>query len=155
MLSRKESFQNHSMNCPACQAAVSRRSRRRSFLDYSWCLLGVLPWRCMSCDTRFYARPAPLRAIAYARCRLCGNRELEPVSPTRVSGMFSFIARRIGIPAVRCAPCRNNFHSLRPILPREQLEDTPAPERSKDVGTVESSSSAARPNSSTLRRPLG
>ena len=110
------------MNCPACQAADCRRSRRRSAYDYLFSAVGVIPWRCNICETRFHARVISLRHLAYARCGICGNLELHRISPDKVPGITSLLGRMLGLPAVRCSPCRNKFFSLRPLLPAEQME---------------------------------
>jgi hypothetical protein len=75
----------------------------------------------MTCETRFHARAIPLRHLFYARCGICGNLELQRISPDKVSGMASVLGRWLRLPAVRCAPCRHKFFSLRPQLKAEQL----------------------------------
>lgn len=109
------------MNCPACQAAACRRSRRRSLSEYLFSAVGVVPWRCTVCEIRFHARAIPLRHLYYARCGICGNLELQRISPDKVPGIFSVVGSFLGLPAVRCAPCRHKFFSLRPLLPAERL----------------------------------
>jgi len=116
----KRALQSLSMNCPACQAAACRRSRRRSASDYLFSTVGVVPWRCRSCEIRFHARAIPLRYLFYARCRICGNLELQRISPEKVAGVLSRLGRWLKLPAVRCAPCRHKFFSLRPQLRAEQ-----------------------------------
>jgi len=108
------------MNCPACQAAACRRSRRRSVSEYLFSAVGVVPWRCMVCETRFHARAIPLRHLLYARCGVCGNLDLQRISADKVSGAASAVGRLLKLPAVRCAPCRHKFFSLRPMLPAER-----------------------------------
>jgi len=117
----KRTLQNLSMNCPECQAEACRRSRRRSTPEYLFSAMGVVPWRCLSCETRFHARAIPLRHLFYARCGLCGNLELQRITPEKVIGVTSALGRWLKLPAVRCAPCRHNFFSLRPQLKAEQL----------------------------------
>src|SRR6202021_2034687 len=117
----KRTLQNLSMNCPACQAVACRRSRRRSIPEYLFSAVGVLPWRCLACETRFHARVIPLRHILYARCGICGNLELQRISREKVTGAFSLLGNLLRLPALRCAPCRHKFFSLRPLLPAAQL----------------------------------
>jgi hypothetical protein len=88
-------------------------------VDYLLGFVGVVPWRCERCETRFHARPIPFRYLVYAHCRICGNLELQRISPEYVSGPASLAGRLLRLPALRCAPCRNKFISLRPVL-REQ-----------------------------------
>jgi len=83
--------------------------------DYLFSFSGSLPWRCETCQTRFHARPFPLRNLIYAHCRICGNFELERISPHHVSGTASILGRILGFPALRCAPCRHKFFSVRPV----------------------------------------
>jgi len=109
------------MNCPACQAAA-RRSRRRSASEYLFSAVGVVPWRCISCEIRFHGRAIPLRYLLYARCGICGNLELQRISPAKVAGLLSALGRWLKLPAVRCAPCRHKFFSLRPQLRAEQQQ---------------------------------
>src|SRR5580704_12752417 len=120
----KRTLQNLSMNCPTCQAAVCRRSRRRTASEYLFSAVGVVPWRCTACETRFHARAIPLRHLFYARCSVCGNLELQRIAAERVPGVTSYVGRWLGLPAVRCAPCRNKFFSLRPLLAAERLTAT-------------------------------
>lgn len=110
------------MNCPVCQAAGCRRSRRRSLVEYGWSLLGVFPWRCRFCETRFYARAVPVRRLFYAHCGICGNADLRPISPERIPGVPSGVLKVLGLLPLRCEPCRHNFFSLRRPLPREALD---------------------------------
>jgi hypothetical protein len=35
--------------------------------------------------------------------------------------MFAAVGGFLGLPALRCAPCRHKFFSLRPLLPAERL----------------------------------
>jgi hypothetical protein len=66
---------------------------------------------------RFHARSIPLRRIVYARCGICGNTDLQRITPEKVTGPLSIVGRLLGLPALRCEPCRNKFFSLRPLLP--------------------------------------
>jgi hypothetical protein len=83
--------------------------------------VGVVPWRCTVCETRFHARAIPLRHLLYARCGICGNLELQRIAAEKVPGVTSVLGRMLGMPAFRCAPCRYKFFSMRPLLPAEQL----------------------------------
>jgi DNA-directed RNA polymerase subunit RPC12/RpoP len=104
------------MVCPACHAGGSRRSRRRSVIDYVFAAVGMVPWRCVQCEKRFHARSVALRNVRYARCAICGNLELQKISPQYVAGPLSFFARLLELPALRCDPCRHKFFSMRPVL---------------------------------------
>jgi len=85
----------------------------------------------MGCETRFHARAIPLRHLFCARCGICGNLELRRIAAQKVPGVTSILGRWLRLPAVRCAPCRNKFFSLRPLLAAERLAaataEDPAP----------------------------
>jgi hypothetical protein len=84
--------------------------------DHLFAVAGMLPWRCVSCSARFRARLMPFRTLFYAHCGICGNRELQRIAPERVPGMTTILWRILGLPALRCAPCRHKFFSVRPLL---------------------------------------
>lgn len=44
------------VSCCECGRRYCGRSRRKTFWDDVWRLLGWYPWRCGSCGTRFYLR---------------------------------------------------------------------------------------------------
>jgi hypothetical protein len=83
--------------------------------DYLFAMVGIIPWRCEDCERRFHARPLPFRYLLYAHCSICGNLELQKISPEYVPGMLSFAGRLMRIPALRCEPCRYKFFSVRPL----------------------------------------
>jgi hypothetical protein len=82
---------------------------------------GVLPWRCEKCEARFHAKAVPFRVSLYAHCSYCGNLDLQRIAPEHVPGATAFIGRLLGLPSLRCDPCRHKFFSIRPPLPEEQL----------------------------------
>jgi hypothetical protein len=108
------------ISCPICHSSNSRRSKRRSVQDYLFAVAGVLPWRCVACATRFRARLLPFRTVFYAHCRICGNLELQRIAGAHVLGMTTILWRILGLPALRCEPCRHKFFSVRPLR-----EETP------------------------------
>jgi len=85
----------------------------------------------MACETRFHARAIPLRHLFYARCGICGNLQLQRIAAGKVPGLTSIMGRWLRLPAMRCAPCRHKFFSLRPLLAAERLAaaaaEDPAP----------------------------
>lgn len=101
--------------CPSCRGSKIRRSKRRTVSDHLLSFSGILPWRCESCATRFRGRPSPMRNLIYAHCSICGNLDLQRISPGHVPGATSIIGRLLGLPALRCAPCRHKFFSVRPL----------------------------------------
>jgi hypothetical protein len=65
---------------------------------------------------RFHARAKPLRYLFYAHCGICGSLKLQRIAAARVPGVVSLAGRWLGLPALRCAPCRHKFFSMRPPL---------------------------------------
>jgi hypothetical protein len=113
--------------CPACQSDSPRRSRRRSIKDYAVGATLLRPWRCRSCDLRFYAWAAPIRYVYYVHCGMCGNMDLQRISSEHGTGMFAWLFRLLRVPTYRCAPCRNRFFSFRiyrRIIPIDRPIDT-------------------------------
>ncbi|HKV63989.1 MAG TPA: hypothetical protein VJO16_18925 [Candidatus Acidoferrum sp.] len=88
--------------------------------DYLFGVAGLLPWRCEACALRFYARLMPFRTFLYAHCGICGNLELQRISADHVPGMTAFLGRILGLPALRCQPCRHKFFSVRPLRHEER-----------------------------------
>lgn len=104
------------MICPVCRSSNCFRSHRSGVLDYSATLLGVLPWRCHSCERRFYANRVALPFARYVHCPRCGNFDLEHIPAERVNwGIFIALKRWLGFPAYRCDPCRRKFFSALPF----------------------------------------
>jgi hypothetical protein len=89
-------------------------------LDYFFGLTGILPWRCESCAARFHARLMPFRTFFYAHCGICGNLELQRISAERVPGVTAILWRILGLPALRCEPCRHKFFSVWPLRREER-----------------------------------
>jgi hypothetical protein len=90
--------------------------------DHLFAAAGMLPWRCGSCAARFRARLLPFRTLFHAHCGICGNLELQRIAAARVPGMTTILWRILGLPALRCEPCRHKFFSVRPL----QREAPPA-----------------------------
>ena len=109
------------MICPQCRSADCFRSHRGGFVDFLFTLFNLKPWRCHTCDYRFYAGRVALAFARYAHCPKCGNFDLERISRERVDdGTLLFLKRFLGVHAYRCNPCRQRFFSLLPyrrILP--------------------------------------
>ena len=114
------------MTCPVCKAKDARRSRRQSAADYVLAILGVYPWRCRECRARFYARLMTLSDSLHAHCPVCGNVELERISPEHVDTPMGFLWAVIRVPAYRCEPCRYKYFSIRPPRSSELAESPSA-----------------------------
>ena len=77
--------------------------------------LGLRPWRCHTCDRRFYAGIVATSFAHYVHCSKCGNFDLEHIARNRVEeGTLVFLKRRLRFPAYRCDPCRHRFFSILP-----------------------------------------
>jgi hypothetical protein len=111
------------MICPECQSELTRRSHRRGIVDLMLTFSGLRPWRCRSCEERFYAWQVPMAYSLYAHCPRCGNFDLQRISRDRVDeGAFRWVERLLGFAAYRCDPCRMRFFSVLPyhrIVPDE------------------------------------
>ena len=88
-------------------------------VDHLFGFAGILPWRCESCGIRFRARAMSFRNFLYAHCGVCGNHELQRISGEYVPGVTALLGRILGLPALRCAPCRHKFFSVRPLRREE------------------------------------
>jgi hypothetical protein len=64
----------------------------------------------------------PFRSFLYAHCKICGNHELQHISAEYVPGVTAVVGRILGLPALRCEPCRNKFFSVRPMRREEPHE---------------------------------
>lgn len=109
------------MICPQCRSADCFRSHRGGLLDFLCTASGLRPWRCHTCDRRFYAWGVALSFSRFAHCPRCGNFDLEHIARDHVEqGTLVFLKRFLGFPAYRCDPCRHRFFSILPfrrILP--------------------------------------
>jgi predicted RNA-binding Zn-ribbon protein involved in translation (DUF1610 family) len=109
------------MICPQCRSADCFRSHRDGFVDFVFTMAKLKPWRCHTCDRRFYGHRVAVPFVRFVHCPKCGNFDLERISRERVeAGSFLFLKRHLGFRAYRCNPCRQRFFSILPfrrILP--------------------------------------
>ena len=104
------------MICPQCRSSDCFRSHRGGVLDLVTTLAGLRPWRCHTCDYRFYGSRVACRFCYYVHCLKCGNFDLEHISRERVEqGTLLSLKRWLAIPAYRCVPCRERFFSVLPF----------------------------------------
>jgi len=104
------------MICPQCRSADCFRSRRSNLRDYLLTPLKLRPWRCHTCDFRFYGWSVAYCFCHYAHCPRCGNFDLDRISSARVEkGTAITLKRWLGFPAYRCDPCRRRFFSVLPF----------------------------------------
>ena len=121
------------MICPRCRSAECFRSRRSGAIDFAFTLLACRPWRCHSCERRFYAWRVAISFSHFAHCPRCGNFDIDPIARDRVErGTLILLKRLLNFPAYRCDPCRERFFTIRPyrkILPSSK----PRPEHKQSV----------------------
>jgi hypothetical protein len=111
------------MICPQCRSADCLRSRRGGASDLFATAVGLRPWRCRTCDKRFYGRRVAVPFARFAHCPRCGNFDLQRMPRNRVDrGMLLFAKRFLGFPGYRCDPCRLRFFSILP--PRRIVPST-------------------------------
>jgi NAD-dependent SIR2 family protein deacetylase len=102
------------MICPQCRSANCFQSHRDGMLDYTLSAISLRPWRCHTCDNRFYAWRVAAAFQRFTHCPKCGNFDLEHISRERVDrGSLLSLKRRLHFPAYRCDPCRERFFSVR------------------------------------------
>jgi hypothetical protein len=116
------------MICPQCRSADCFRSRRSGVIDLLARGIGFRPWRCHTCDRRFYAASVAWPFLRFAHCPRCGNFDLEHLPRNRVErGTLLPLKRVLRFPAYRCDPCRQRFFSVLPL--RRILPSTLVAER--------------------------
>jgi hypothetical protein len=81
--------------------------------DYLVGVTRMRPWRCQACESRFYAWATSIEYVANVHCGMCGNMDLQRISSEHGMGSLAWVFRIFGVPAYRCAPCRNRFFSFR------------------------------------------
>src|SRR2546430_7722051 len=62
----------------------------------------------------------PYTTLFRSHCGICGNLELQRISAEHVPGVTAIPGRILGLPALRCAPCRHKFFSMRPLRRRSE-----------------------------------
>ena len=93
------------MICPQCRSGLCLRSRRGGFSDFVGTLVGLRPWRCQTCDNRFYARRVAIPFSRYAHCPRCGNFDLDRISKDRVEdGTLLIVKRLLGFSDIVMVP---------------------------------------------------
>lgn len=102
------------MICPQCRSTDCFRSHREGVSDFVLSVAALRPWRCHTCDRRFYAWRVAIPFFRYVHCPRCGNFDLDHISRDRVDeGTLVALKRVARFPAYRCDPCRERFFSVR------------------------------------------
>jgi hypothetical protein len=111
------------LTCPKCGASSVRRSRRVNAGEITRMMMGLYPFRCNSCNGRFWASVWLFSAWRWAKCPLCLSLNLTdwPKRHYRI-GWWTEILTALGAQKYRCSRCRNNFVSFRPRSPEFEGE---------------------------------
>jgi rubrerythrin len=105
----------HGIACPGCGGSHIRRARYRDKKERLRALLGVYPFRCRECGTRFLAGVLMLRRLLYAKCPRCLRTDLTTWSPHFYQASLLQNTKLVfGGQRYRCSVCRYNFVSFRP-----------------------------------------
>lgn len=118
--------------CPKCGARRIRSARLHGFIARAKSIIGIFPFRCRDCDTRFESFILDLSLWRYARCPKCLRTDLSTWSehyyrpPWRTRAML-----RLGATPYRCEFCRCNFASFRACKERFSWRNR---ERSEKAG---------------------
>jgi hypothetical protein len=129
------------LKCPKCGSPSVRRSRRANPGEMTKMMAGVYPFRCNSCNERFWASVWLFSIWRWAKCPRCLNVSLTdwPNRHYHVSA-WTELMTAIGAKKHRCSRCRHNFTSFRPRLPETESElaehdeiDTPEEQRGVPV----------------------
>jgi hypothetical protein len=104
------------MLCPQCRSGDCFRSHRDGLIDYAVSIFGLRPWRCHTCDYRYFAGRVAVSFSCFVHCPKCGNFDLDIISRERVeAGTLVAVKRWLRFPAYRCDPCRQRFFSVLPF----------------------------------------
>jgi len=87
--------------------------------------IGTYPFRCLDCNGRFFVNVLLLSRLAYAKCPKCLGQELTnwPRKGYHV-GLAKKLALTFGARRYRCATCRYNFVSFRPVATQQPVEQS-------------------------------
>lgn len=102
--------------CPHCGSRDSRISNPVGFAEMTRSFFGINQLRCRHCHTRWETSMWSGNAWKYASCPRCYRQELTTWSlqyyhpPTG-----TFLKIKFGATPYRCAACRCNFASFRPL----------------------------------------
>ena len=109
---------NATLTCPACGSSTIRLSRRQNIGELSKMAVGTYPFRCISCNHRFWANIWLWSVWKYAKCPRCLNLDLTTWShKVQHFSYWKKLMLTLGARRHRCARCRYNFVSFRPRAP--------------------------------------
>lgn len=103
------------LRCERCGGADIRRARVQSWGERMQMFVGVYPFRCRDCQSRFRLSIWLLSKLHYAKCPKCLRMELSTWSRKYYRpGMWASFLVTFGAQKYRCTACRCNFVSFRP-----------------------------------------
>jgi DNA-directed RNA polymerase subunit RPC12/RpoP len=107
---------HNAFQCPYCGSADIRRSRKHGLGETPKMLLGVYPFRCLTCQERFFANIWLLSTRGYTKCPKCLRMDVVPwVKPEVRLTLWDRLRMSWGAHSYRCHPCRHFFISFRPV----------------------------------------
>ena len=105
--------------CPKCGTRNIRASRVRTFSEQLRSLVGIFPFRCRQCGTRFAREIWSISSLRYARCPKCLRTDLSSWSERYYHPPFTVVVKLgLGAKPLRCETCRCNFASFRLLKER-------------------------------------
>jgi DNA-directed RNA polymerase subunit RPC12/RpoP len=116
------------VSCDYCGSTHLRRSRRQSKFELIKMAIGTYPFRCLDCSGRFSVNVLLVSRLALAKCPRCLGADLTNWSRNRYHvSLGKKVMLTFGGRPYRCAACRYNFVSFRPLAARhadkEVVED--------------------------------
>jgi hypothetical protein len=102
--------------CASCGGEDLRRSRRQTVFEAVRMAVGLYPFRCLRCESRFWVSVWLFSKLPFAKCPRCLRMQLT-VCPEKHfhSTLWRNLLLTFGAHRYRCSACRYNFCSFRPI----------------------------------------
>jgi DNA-directed RNA polymerase subunit RPC12/RpoP len=104
------------VECPACRMLSAHRTHRVGLWDHMASLVGIYPYGCAECDTRFSKFRGihwKLKLPYWTSCPHCGSIEITRISKNHVPPtLFNAPCRWLSVPSYRCPECRTKFFSI-------------------------------------------
>ena len=119
---------NYPIVCEYCGSDKLRLSRWHSTKEKLRIALGTYPFRCLSCEGRFYANVFLLSRLAYAKCPKCLSLDISYSKRTFRPGLLRRFMLTFGARRCRCDNCRYMFVSFRPLSHPQIFETEPSDE---------------------------
>lgn len=116
--------------CPKCGTRETRVSHRQSFGELLKTLIGIYQMRCRRCRARWETSTWENSSWKYARCPRCYRQDLTTWSLDYYNPPASILWKlRLGAKRLRCAACRCNFASWKPVRDKKAWKRRTPPGR--------------------------